>query len=135
MEPLPRALFQLAVVGQAEPARVVSFRGREEISALYRHQIQIAVSESAEDVGAALLGQRVALLFRSDGEVVRVLHGIAVHVESQGGFLDDRSGLALTVVPAMSRLKRRRTRRIFQHRSSLDIASQLLTPSTACAFE
>ena len=52
---------------------------------------------------------------------------MVLRAESHGSFLHDRRALVLTLGPALARLSLRRTRRIFQDRTSLDVAAELLT--------
>jgi type VI secretion system secreted protein VgrG len=62
------------------------------------------------------------------------MHGVVVQVAALGAVSHGRHAYMLTVAPALWKLKRRRTRRIFQAKTTLEIVKQLLDEQ-GVAFE
>ena len=119
--------FEITLTPRIDGLRVMSFRGHEEISGLYRVDVRIATSTPEGDFEASVLEQPARLLMRTTGGTPRALHGIVAAVEAQGTLLQDRPVYELRLVPRLWLLKRRRTRRIFQDKSVVDIVDTLLT--------
>jgi type VI secretion system secreted protein VgrG len=119
-------VFQIALRDRREAFTVTSFSGHEAAGELYRIIVHVTTEGSDEALATALLQAQATLLFLVDGAAVRALHGLVARVQSHGVMLGGRRALSLTIVPSLWKLKRRRTRRIFQAMTTLEIAAQLL---------
>jgi type VI secretion system VgrG family protein len=118
--------FALSLPQREEAFTVTSFTGHEAVGELYRVLVHVMVDEGDDALSTALLGQPASLLLQNDGTTVRAIHGLVARVQSHGVMLGGRRAYSLTIVPSFWKLKRRRTRRIFQAMTTLDIANQVL---------
>lgn len=109
---------------------VRSFRGREELSGLYRFDILVTCPEIGEGAVETLaLGQRAILLLRV-GKVPRVFQGIISSVKHEGVRASHGvSQYRLRLVPRLWLLKQKRRSRIFQNMSVADIIKAVLAES------
>lgn len=123
----PQRRFSLRVPSLGDPISVSSFRGHEELSALFRFDIRLTSPDLDGALAAALLDAPASLIFHDADGATRAVHGLIARAASHGRFLNDRQSVQITLVPALWRLRRRRTRRIFQERSTLEIAAILFT--------
>lgn len=109
---------------------VRSFRGREEISGLYRFDVIVTCPEIGEGAVETLaLGQRAILLLHV-GKVPRVFQGIISSIKLQGvrsshGAVQYR----LRLVPRLWLLKQKRRSRIYQNMYVADILASVLAES------
>lgn len=115
LDPLPLALE----TESGEPVRVLALRGRERVSRLFRFDLEVVSSAASE-----LLGARAALVLSADGAVVRRVFGVVDAVLTRD--VEGPEHARVRLVPRAVRLQRRRTKRIFQDRTTLQIAAQLL---------
>lgn len=112
----------LEIVTEAgEGVRVVSLVGVESVSRPFRFEVEFATASAP----AALLGARATLLVRHDGEVARRVHGLVDRVTTADR-VDGVHRATLRLAPRLVRLRRRRTRRVFQELTSLEIATLVL---------
>ena len=118
--------FALSLPQREEAFTVTSFTGHEAVGELYSILVHAVTDEGDETLSTALLQQPASLLFQSDGTTVRTIHGIVARVQSHGVMLGGRRAYSLTIVPSFWKLKRRRTRRVFQAMTTLEIATQVL---------
>lgn len=122
------ASFELALPASHAPLRLVSFRGRERVSSPFRFRVRAATSlgDSGDDLHESLLGETASLVFfGAYGPERTVTAMIAQVTDHSFTDLGGRS-LDLLLVPHLSRLRHRRTRRIFQEKTTLEIASRIL---------
>ncbi|MBK8257711.1 MAG: type VI secretion system tip protein VgrG [Polyangiaceae bacterium] len=118
------APFQLRVGTLESALAVASFQGRERVSDAYRFDIT-ALSESDTDDVSTLLDQPATLTLFDNGLPIRHVFGIVWRAEELGSFDKNRRGLRVRLVPKAQRLRLRRQRRIFQDRTTLEIAAIL----------
>jgi type VI secretion system secreted protein VgrG len=118
--------FTFSLPNRPEAFSVASFRAHEEVSKLYRLDLQLTTDATDEALASSILGEAASLVMSDGGLPIRAIHGIVARAEGHGAFLNDRQGLRLTVVPAVWKLKRRRMRRIFQAQTTQDIATAIL---------
>ncbi len=115
--------LELAVDGVLmEDAEVLSFRGRERLSALYRFDLQLR-TESGNPL-ADLRGRRAHFTFRGE-RGARSLHGMLTRVsdappDARDGFLH-----TLRLVPQLWLAKKRVRSRIFQDLRVIDIVAEV----------
>jgi type VI secretion system secreted protein VgrG len=119
--------FELAA-GPCAPGnlRVISFTGREQISSPYAIDVRVFASEGIDDVDASLLGQPARLILHVAASGARSVHGIVEAIEAEGVYLHDRRAYRLRFSPRLRKLKRRRTRRIFQDLTTAQVVSAIL---------
>jgi len=101
--------------------RVVRVRGKEAASRLFSFDVLVAL----EGKHPPQLGARATLSIRGEGTYVRRVHGVVDAI----GFEEHANGRNLARVrlrPRLVRLRRRRTRRVFQDRTTLEIAALVL---------
>jgi type VI secretion system secreted protein VgrG len=124
----PAAPFALAAGSfAAGPLRVLSFRGREEVSRPFHFDVEVAVVEAdAPDLASALLGQPAALTLEVPGGDPRTVRGVVAAVEAQAAFDHGRHAFLIRVVPRLWLLGKRKTSRIFQDRSVPQIVGAVL---------
>ena len=118
--------FALSLPEREEAFTVTSFTGQEAVGELYSILVHVMTDDGDETLSTALLQQPASLFFQSDGASVRAIHGLVARVQSHGMMLGGRRAYSLTIVPSFWKLKRRRSRRIFQAMTTLDIANQVL---------
>ncbi|MFT3763973.1 MAG: type VI secretion system tip protein TssI/VgrG [Minicystis sp.] len=104
---------------------VVSFRGTEEVSRLYRIDIDFTTDATEDQLEEILLRRAVSLSMVDGAEVARSFHGIAAEIQAHGVYQHGRRAYRLRLVPRMWLLKKRRTRRVWPEMSTLDIAAAL----------
>lgn len=104
---------------------VVSFRGAEEANRLYRIDVDFTTDATDDHLEERLLDRGATLSVLDGGVVARMFHGVAGAVTAHGLYQHDRRAYRLSLVPRMSRLKLRRTRRVWTDVSSLDVAATL----------
>jgi len=109
---------------------VRSFRGREELSGLYRFDIIVTCPEIGEGAVETLaLGQRAILLLHV-GKAPRVFQGIISSVKHEG--VRSSHGVSqyrLRLVPRLWLLKQKRRSRIFQDMRVADVIKAVLAES------
>src|SRR4051812_37182718 len=118
--------FALSLPQREEAFSVTSFTGQEAVGELYNLLVHVVTDEGEEALSTALLQQPASLLIQRDGATARAFHGLVARVQSHGVMLGGRRAYSLTIVPSFWKLKRRRTRRIFQAMTTLEIATQVL---------
>ncbi|MFO0548318.1 MAG: type VI secretion system tip protein TssI/VgrG [Polyangiaceae bacterium] len=106
--------------------QVVSFSGREGLSTPYRFDLRVRGDQPlSPSARRRLVGERASFVF---GNVARrLVHGVVRRVRQRSG--EDSTGAShfqLTLVPGLELLRLGRTSRIFQERTSVEIASQIL---------
>jgi type VI secretion system secreted protein VgrG len=112
----------------ADRLEVASFTGEEALSSLYRFDVVFSVQtldEAAVEQG--VLGRRGRLRTQIAEGVGRTISGIVTSVRlldanARAGRLDVQARLA----PALALAKLRRTSRVFQHRSSIEVVEAVL---------
>lgn len=109
---------------------VRSFRGREEISGLYRFDVVVTCPEIGEGAVETLaLGQRAILLLHV-GKAPRVFQGIISSVKHEGVRASHGvSQYRLRLVPRLWLLKQKRKSRIFQDMQVADVIKAVLAES------
>lgn len=112
--------FEL-VTHAGERARVVALRGREQVSKLFRFDVEVVLGPHPSE----LLGERASLLLRSEDGPPRLVHGMIERV-SRAERTDAGVRATVRLAPRLSRLARRRTRRVFQEQTTLEIAARVL---------
>jgi type VI secretion system secreted protein VgrG len=122
----PSEALQITLPQREEAFTVTSFTGYEVAGELYRLVVHVTTEEGDETLANALLQTPASFFLVADGAPVRAIHGIVARVQSHGVMLGGRRAHSLTIVPSFWRLRRRRTRRIFQAMTTLDIATQVL---------
>ncbi|APR77324.1 VgrG protein [Minicystis rosea] len=120
------APFELHLPALHRTLDISSFQARESLSKLSRYDVRVTTPAAHPDMPAAWLGERASLMLLVNGEPARALHGLVVRVEALGPVAHERMGFQLTIAPTLWRLKRRRTRRIFQAQTTMQIAARLL---------
>jgi len=122
-----QAIHEITILSRlADDIRVVSFRGREEISGLYHFDIDVSLPPQATGVEADAMDRSVCLTLHAGDAPPRMIHGIVASAQATGARLHDRPIVRLRVVPRAWRLKRRTTSRIFQDQSVVEVAMRLL---------
>jgi len=105
---------------------VVSVRGHEAISKLFRFEVTVLL-DADEDPSGELLQKPARMTFRSGDEAVRTVRGIVGAIEPTSARLfDGRRAWRFKLVPRMWLLKHRVTSRIFQDLSVPEIISTVL---------
>ncbi|MFO0611120.1 MAG: type VI secretion system tip protein TssI/VgrG [Polyangiaceae bacterium] len=122
------APFSFRVASRNLPSTVLSFRASERMNGLFEADVKLALT-SAEDL-STLLDERASLVLHDAiaGVLapVRAFHGVISRVRALGDATHDRHAIAVRLVPALWMLRRRRTRRIFQDKTTLEIAAEML---------
>jgi type VI secretion system secreted protein VgrG len=109
-----------------ERLRVLAFRGRESLSALFRWDVTVAAqSTDATSIEEELLGQPARLEIEL-GSAVRAVHGIVSRVSSGGAAVLDRRASTLRIAPRLSLLRHRTTTRIFQDKTAPEVVTAVL---------
>ncbi len=113
--------FTLSLEGQTEEFTVGLFRGRERLNALPHFDVTFVASSplSAE----AVLGHRVRLLIHAGH--TRLVTGIVDRFWRGKVLAHGRASHRVRIVPAATRLTRRKTSRVFQELTTLEIARKL----------
>lgn len=119
--------FELSV-GSLLPGelRVLSIQAWERINDLYRVDVRCSSSTLGDDeLEAAAFERRAVATLVVPGGVSRSFHGLVARIVCEGG---NAWGLSwqLRIVPAFWLAKRRKTSRIFQEQSVVDIARDIL---------
>lgn len=114
--------FRLRREGEVEDLIVSQFVGRESLSAAYRFDVDIVVSADRE---APWLSQRVRLVLSVGGRE-RVVSGVIGSVRRGLVLAGGQRLVRCRVGPSLSRLRQRRTSRVFQDVSTVDIVVLLL---------
>jgi type VI secretion system secreted protein VgrG len=124
----PTAAFELhAGPFAGRDLTVVSFRGREQISAPFCFDVQVTARAEGAPLAASLLGQAATLLMSVPDQPPRVVRGIIASVEHEGqpGSLGEVP-FRVRLVPRLWLLKRRKRSRIFQDQSVAAIVDEVL---------
>jgi type VI secretion system secreted protein VgrG len=126
-----RAPFEL----RAGPFRhyeleVVSFRGRERVNDVYCYEVTFATEASQATVQKEVFGAPACLMIKSPGYLSQVVQGLVSSLEALGGVAGEQGGdyrrYRLEIVPALWLLKHRRSSRIFQGKTVMEIVETLL---------
>ncbi len=127
-----RAPFELraGALTQGE-LEVITFRGRERVNDVYAYDVTFVTQAPPDTIHTTLLGAPVCLTLKGS-PTPQVIQGIVSSLEALGGVPGERGSryrrYALTIVPKLWLLKRRRVTRIFQGRTVLQIVTKLLEP-------
>lgn len=122
-DPLP---FELLFPETGASLRVAAFTGREQISRPFRLNITATAPGGDIDYARRLVGARATFVIHQTGEIARRIHGYVARA-AFGSVVDGEARvLELCVMPRLHRLGRRRARRIFQDRTTVDIAGIIL---------
>jgi type VI secretion system secreted protein VgrG len=106
---------------------VVSFRGREQLSRLFRLDAVVSTDAAdADGLQSALLGQPFCLRVAVPGEDGRVFQGIVAKVEAMGVHAHGPHVCRLGLVPSAWLLKQRKNSRVFQDQTVADIVRAIL---------
>ena len=123
------ALFELraGATGQLD-LTVLSIQGREAMSRLYRFDVTFAAEVDPAALRREILGKPAELSLLSPGEgTYRRIRGIAASLADLGTRDErGRSHHTLRLVPRAWLLRRRRTSRIFQDMSVVDVVNKVL---------
>jgi uncharacterized protein involved in type VI secretion and phage assembly len=127
----PRApVFTLAVAGAPHGFGVVSFRGREQISATYSFEVLLTGPAIDPDVvDEAYVGQPAHLRLAGEGDEARWAHGVIRKMESEGvtGDREGRHHHRIWLVPTFWLLKKKKNSRIFQDLGAPEIVKAVLS--------
>src|SRR4051794_34404705 len=106
---------------------VVSFRGREQISAAFCFDVLVTARPEGAPLAASLLGQAATLLMNVPDQAPRIVRGIIASIEHEGqpGSLGEVP-FRVRLVPRLWLLKRRKRSRIFQEQSVATIVDLVL---------
>lgn len=129
MSPTEGALFELraGATGQLD-LTVLSIQGREAMSRLYRFDVTFAAELDPAALRRAVLGKPAELSLLSPGEgTYRRIRGITASLVDLGTRDDrGRSHHTLRLVPRAWLLRKRRTSRIFQDMTVVDVVNKVL---------
>ncbi|MGH7294282.1 MAG: contractile injection system protein, VgrG/Pvc8 family, partial [Polyangiaceae bacterium] len=110
--------------------KVVRLHGRERINDLYRYDVTFVTSQPPELVTSAIFGMPACLTIKSPGNDPRVIQGIASSIKALGGVPGEQASklrrYALTIVPRLWLLRRRRQNRIFQNKTVPEVITKVL---------
>jgi type VI secretion system secreted protein VgrG len=120
--------FLLSLPGSATDVQVTSVTGEEGMSALYRFDAHVLV-DGDDGFARRAIGAAALLTMQVDGAVTRAVHGIVSACQITGRTESGAAISTLRIVPRMSRMKRRRTSRIFQDLTTREIVEQVLALS------
>ncbi|WP_338806997.1 type VI secretion system tip protein VgrG [Pseudomonas chlororaphis] len=113
--------FSLTIEGTPSDLQVLSFTGKEAISAPYAFDVELVSERYALDL-ESLLHKPAFLAFSDRGDGI---HGIIYRVE-QGASGKRLTRYSLTLVPHLAYLNHRINQRIFQHLPANKIIAQIL---------
>jgi type VI secretion system secreted protein VgrG len=113
------APFEL-VLETGEAVRVLAFSGRERVSRPFAFDIEVVAAE-----GLAYLERRASLLLRDGESLVRQVHGRLERVHTKRA-VEGLAHARVRLAPRLARLGRRRARRVFQDKTTLDILEAIL---------
>ena len=119
--------FELRV--GALPAReltVLSLRGQEAMSRLFRFDVVVRTETDLLAHEPTLIGEPATLTMSVADEGSRVVRGIVSALESQGALPHGERRFVVRVRPRMALLRRRRSSRIFQDLTLVDIVNRVL---------
>lgn len=120
--------FTISLPDMADPFRVTRVKGTESLNSTYRFDVEVVTTADA-DIAARLLETPATLMMQFGGVTARTVHGIvsacrAIHRTDAGA-----TSYALRIVPRMRRLKKRRTSRVFQDKTTREIIEGVLAIS------
>jgi type VI secretion system secreted protein VgrG len=104
---------------------VASFQGEEALSRVYRFDITVHAATDLLAYEPTLLGAPATLAIGTDG-LPRVVQGIVTALSGDGTAHRERRKFMIRLSPRMALLKKRRTSRIFQDLSLVDIINHVL---------
>jgi type VI secretion system secreted protein VgrG len=111
----------------ADELRVVSLRGSERMSRAFSFDVVAATRDlDPASVEPAILHQPATLSMLVPHAAPRLWRGVVAAIQSEGAFLHDRYALRITIVPRLWLLKKRRTSRIFQELTVIDVIKTVL---------
>ncbi|MBI4955118.1 MAG: type VI secretion system tip protein VgrG [Myxococcales bacterium] len=118
--------FELSLVGYyPDSLRVLWFRGREAVNALYHFDLCVACQPGPEvPLESAALERPVSLVIRG-ANAARAVHGIVAATSLEGAGVRGEHIHMLRLVPRLWLAKRRRACRIFQDMSAVEIVESL----------
>ncbi|WP_438026565.1 type VI secretion system Vgr family protein [Sorangium sp. So ce233] len=107
--------------GSWDHVQVRELSGREAISQLFSFDLDIVIDEGQELPADAAPGAEVSLVFESDGEEIRRVHGMLGPIRDRLEPLAERPTYRLRLAPRAFRLTLVETQEIFMDRSVPDI--------------
>jgi type VI secretion system secreted protein VgrG len=127
-DPLNGATFHLSAgTLQAGELRVASFQGVERMSRPFSLEIVVTTAEiDPAALEAAILGQPAHLLLEVPDGDPRAFVGVVWSVEAQGTVTKQRSRFRLEIAPKLRLLEHRKTSRIFQDVTVVDVLTKVL---------
>ena len=117
--------FSLSLPGSSTDLQVTSVTGEETMSALYRFDVRVLV-DGDDGFARRAIGAAALLTMQFNGAVIRAVHGIVSTCQIDGRTESGAAISTLRIVPRMSRMKKRRTSRIFQDLTTRGIVEQVL---------
>lgn len=117
--------FSLFFPESSTDLEVTSALGEEAMSALYRFDVRVLV-DGDDGFARRAIGAAALLTMQFDGAAIRTVHGIVSTCQITGRTESGAAISTLRIVPRMSRLKKRRTSRIFQDVTTREIVDQVL---------
>src|SRR4051812_33850486 len=110
--------------------KVISFTGTEALSRLFSFDIVFLSKMDPTALQAALLGQSLTFSIQVLGRPAHVVEGIVAAYQIDGERVVEKlRQYSVRLVPKMWLLRRRKSSRIFQDKSVVDIVSTVLTES------
>ena len=125
---MSRAAFDLWIGPlSARESTVVSFRGCEAVNDLYRFDIVFQTDVDVLSFEPTLLGAPVTLVMHvQEDDAPRAVSGVVSRLGGDGALDQGKRGFRLRLVPRLWLLSRRKTTRIFQDLSLIEIISSVL---------
>ena len=125
---MSRAAFDLWIGPlSARESTVVSFRGCEAVNDLYRFDIVFQTDVDVLSFEPTLLGAPVTLVMHvQEDDAPRAVSGVVSRLGGDGALDQGKRGFRLRLVPRLWLLSRRKTTRIFQDLSLMEIISSVL---------
>lgn len=115
--------FSLSVAGSGSTGlQVLSFEGKESISQPYAFEINLVNKHIRYDI-TQLLSKPAYLAFTPDGK--NGVHGVITSVR-RGAVGNDYAEYSIILAPRFAHLEKRTNQRIFQHKTALQIITQIL---------
>ena len=114
---------------QSGELRVVSFRGKEQVSRLYSFDVVLAGSGvDVATIESDLLGERAHLRIAHGSDAARSVHGIIRKIEVEGlsGGGDAQHRFRVRIAPRLHLLKHSKTSRVFQQLTVQQVVDQIL---------
>lgn len=108
--------------------RVLSFKGREAMNAVYAFEVLVAAEDADERTMEETLGRPATLLCDGVDPLPQRFHGVIGAVASEGVRERGLPLFRLRIVPKMALLERRFTSRIFQDSTVTQIVDAVLAP-------